>query len=275
MVERIKLTTHEKKEDTVSLAEALVQAQAEMGHPKLSGFNPHFKSKFAPLIEVKKIYQPVLAKYHLYVTHLVGPTEIESYKGFDDNGNKSITRMAWVPVTTKLFHAPSGECIEMTGRWPSMKAVTHQVGAVISYARRYQVCALLDIVADEDDDGNAGAEVPPRQSYPKKQPPKPAAKKAAPKAENPNPADASVSDADALASYITGVDKLMDEMAAAKTLDELSEIWKRILAFVKSGVAAGHLDKSQAKEFEVMKDINKKRLSDPHNIGDVEGDVPS
>jgi hypothetical protein len=79
------------------------------------------------------------------------------------NGNQ------WV-LTTRLMHS-GGQWIEAD--YPMHLGGTPQErGSELTYSRRYALCALLGIAAEEDDDGNAasgnGAKVTPRQVPPRK-----------------------------------------------------------------------------------------------------------
>ena len=72
----------------------------------------------------------------------------------------------------RLAHATTGEVLE--GVMPLLldKQNAQGLGSAITYARRYSLCAVLNIVADEDDDGqkaSQGASERPRQSATVKQ----------------------------------------------------------------------------------------------------------
>lgn len=65
-------------------------------------------------------------------------------------------------MTTRLLHAGGGmiknempvslPMPDERGRPPKIQ----ELGSVITYARRYAICAMLNIAAEEDDDGNGG-----------------------------------------------------------------------------------------------------------------------
>lgn len=58
-------------------------------------------------------------------------------------------------LETTLFHT-SGE--SLTSTYPLLDGADSQkIGSSITYARRYSLCALLSVVADEDDDGAAAS----------------------------------------------------------------------------------------------------------------------
>ncbi|MCA1565845.1 MAG: ERF family protein [Acidobacteria bacterium] len=131
------------------LAPALVALQADLKPVEKSADNPFFKSKYAPLPEVMKAVQPLLAKHKLAVSQFV--TNI--------NGQSAIR--------TILLHE-SGQHIEDVAPLLVFEKTNTQTGEVkpptpqeqgsaITYARRYGVMAVLGLVADEDDDGNAAS----------------------------------------------------------------------------------------------------------------------
>jgi hypothetical protein len=99
--------------------------------------NPHFKSKYTSLDAIGELIDPVVdAHGFLWLTkpgiHEKGPT-----------------------LEYELVHVGTGESI--SGVMPLMlqKADPQGQGSAITYARRYSLCAVLNLVADEDDDGNS------------------------------------------------------------------------------------------------------------------------
>ena len=113
------------------LATALAAAQAEMRNAKLNKQNPHFKSRYADLAEVRDTVTPALAKNGIAVMHGMDPTE----RGID--------------VVTRLVHK-SGQWIE--SRFPTNFDKPQAMGSSITYGRRYNLSALTNIAADDDDD---------------------------------------------------------------------------------------------------------------------------
>ena len=118
------------------LAAALAKAQAELRNPVFDSQNPHFKSKFASLAQVRDTITPTLAKHGLSVTQLATN---------DEQGRPS--------VETVLLHS-SGQWIASTLAVPVGKADAHGAGSAITYARRYSLMAIVNVVGDQDDDGN-------------------------------------------------------------------------------------------------------------------------
>lgn len=144
---------------TKNLYAALLKAQAEFPTIPKDASNSYFKSKdgkpsrYATLDSIRKTIQPTLVKYGLV---LIQPTVL-----FGDD---------WV-LETKLIHATSGEWIT-TGMPINLNQAPQQTGSHMTYLRRYSICSLLNIVADEDDDGNAAQAAQPArpQNYQKNNP---------------------------------------------------------------------------------------------------------
>lgn len=121
------------------LATALAKAQAKLRNPAFDSLNPHFKSKFASLANVRDTVTPVLAEHGLSVTQW--PETVDGH----------------VAVTTLLAHA-SGQWISSTLHIPTAKNDAHGAGSSITYARRYALMACVGVVGDNDDDGNAAVD---------------------------------------------------------------------------------------------------------------------
>lgn len=127
------------------LVDALSKAQAEMKPAKLDCVNPHYKSKYASLTSVKDAYQAPIAKQGLAVSHQVFSAKEFYY------------------VRTMLVHS-SGEFFANTLKLLVGKQDMQGLGSAITYAKRYSVSALLDIVDTDDDDGNASLPEKPNQN---------------------------------------------------------------------------------------------------------------
>jgi hypothetical protein len=116
------------------LATALAKAQAEMKNAKLNKINPHFKSRYADLAEIRDTVTPALSKNGIAVVH--GMERAET--GID--------------VVTRLIHA-SGQWVE--SRFPIAMDKPQAMASGITYGRRYNLSAIANISADDDDDANA------------------------------------------------------------------------------------------------------------------------
>lgn len=118
------------------LAEALVAAQAQFPAIPKDSENPFFKSKYADLATVIKAAMPVLTKNGLAISqgisHYEGQSTLKTYL-IHKSGQFIVDEMPLMPV----------------------KNDPQSQGSAITYARRYSYMAVLGLVADEDDDGNA------------------------------------------------------------------------------------------------------------------------
>lgn len=128
-----------KSDQVNELAKALANVQSQLKPAVKNKINPFFKSAYADLVSVWEACQPLLAANGLAVTQT---TQVE-------NGVNLL-------VTT-LMHI-SGQWVE--GRYAicAKSADPQAQGSAITYARRYALCAIVGVIADEDDDGNAAQE---------------------------------------------------------------------------------------------------------------------
>jgi hypothetical protein len=132
------------------LIKALCSARAEFSEIKKTKTNPHFKSKYADLDAVIAATQPALSKHGLAVISFP----------------MLVTDAAY--LQTRLYHV-SGEFIECTYALP-LGLKPQEFGSALTYARRYTLCALLNVAAEDDDDSNGAGNTPP---VAKSQPTKP------------------------------------------------------------------------------------------------------
>ena len=88
--------------------------------------------KYADLSECKAAAKRPLAENGLAVTQLIE----------DDYS-----------LLTMLVHS-SGQWISSRVKMPIMESGAQAIGSAITYAKRYAFCAILGIVADDDEDGN-------------------------------------------------------------------------------------------------------------------------
>ena len=121
----------------MSLREKVAAVQQIVGTIAKNGENPHFKSRYATLDEVWGTIKGAVKAARLAV-----------YCTTDGTGED------WT-LTTHIADLDSPD--EICAAFPiPPKGSPQQIGSAITYARRYTLCALLQIVtADEDDDGNA------------------------------------------------------------------------------------------------------------------------
>jgi hypothetical protein len=135
-----------------ALAAALNAAQAEFSAVPKDSLNPFFKSNYAALPEVVKTAGPVLAKHGLSVSQFIG---------FEDGHDL---------LTTYLLHK-SGQWIAESARLHLVKDDPQAQGSAVTYVRRYSYMAVLGLVADNDDDGNAASPRPQQANAPVRQAP--------------------------------------------------------------------------------------------------------
>ena len=126
-------------ESITKIASALVKAQGELNAVSKDGNNPHFRSKYATLQNIVESTRDTLRKHGLAVMQTFNETD-----------------GTYVSLTTTLLHE-SGEYISGTISMRPTKNDPQSMGGCATYARRYSY-AILGIVADEDDDGNAASQ---------------------------------------------------------------------------------------------------------------------
>ena len=123
----------------MNLYKAILAAQAKIPTVRKNGQNPHFKSKYATLDEIWETVQKPLNDAGIIVVCDV----------YTHNGERLLT--------TRAIHAATGEEIACT--FPIMAAnnAPQAIGSAMTYARRYTLTALLEIVTGDgaDDDGEA------------------------------------------------------------------------------------------------------------------------
>ena len=121
----------------IPLLRAIAAVQAEM--PILRKTETanvgKFAYKYIPLEDIWATLQPILAKNGLAVTNTMDGTTLKAH----------------------VFHVETGESISC-GFPIDPKLPPQSLGSAYTYARRYAICALLQIVADKDDDGAAAME---------------------------------------------------------------------------------------------------------------------
>lgn len=126
------------------IAAALCAAQAEFPEILKDKENPFLKNRYASLDAIITATRPVLAKHGLALTHQV-----------------RLIDMQWFCVSI-LMHT-GGESME--NAIPLFFEGTMQsFGGALTYARRYGDSGLLNVAADEDDDGHSAGQKPKTQA---------------------------------------------------------------------------------------------------------------
>jgi hypothetical protein len=125
-----------------SLAAALAAFQGAAPTLRKDAENPHFRSRFTPLDTIVETIRPLLSQHGLAWTAL---------PGYDENTGHPV-------LEYRLIHADSGE--EILGRMPLLltKNDPQGMGSALTYARRYALSAVLNLVSDEDDDGHQASQ---------------------------------------------------------------------------------------------------------------------
>jgi ERF superfamily len=119
------------------LVKALIKAKKEFGPISKDRVNPHFKSRYATLDAILAVVEPGLHANGLVVVQVLSKED-------------------GATLVTHLIHE-SGQ--QLTSSYPLPDITDPQkFGAAITYARRYALCAILSVTADEDDDGNAASQ---------------------------------------------------------------------------------------------------------------------
>lgn len=135
------------------IASALCKAQGEMQNATMNKVNSYFNSRYATLGAIRDAIREPLAKNGLCVTQT---TAI---------GEKGII------LNTVLIHT-SGQWISSEFPLPFF-AKPQEMGSALTYAKRYQLSAIVGIAADEDDDANAAeGKLPAKQFAKPPAPPK-------------------------------------------------------------------------------------------------------
>ena len=120
------------------LAPALAKAQAAMQPANKERVNPHFRSRYADLSAIWDACRVPLTSNGLSIIQM--PVDMAE-------PNR-------VGLSTMLLHS-SGQYIRSLVSTTLTKNDAQGIGSALTYLRRYALAAMVGIVADEDDDGNA------------------------------------------------------------------------------------------------------------------------
>lgn len=127
----------EHSESIKNLAKALAKFQGEVRDPAKNEKNPFFKSKYVPLDALIEAVRPTLSANGLSIIQM------------PSGDGKTIS------LKTIILHE-SGEWIESDlFSLVIAKADAQGAGSGVTYARRYQLGAVLNIGWTDDDDGNS------------------------------------------------------------------------------------------------------------------------
>jgi hypothetical protein len=118
------------------LIKSLIKAKQGFSEIVKDKANPYFKSKYADLSSILAAIDKPLLENGLFVSQVTSTLE---------DGTAYLTTQVW---------HESGEVLESPRYLLHGGTDPQKLGSAITYARRYQLCALLSIAADDDDDGN-------------------------------------------------------------------------------------------------------------------------
>ncbi len=127
---------YSKSPGIAALSAALAKAQGEIKNPAFDKANPHFRNRYASLASCLDAVRVPLSKNGLAIMQVITTPAPD-----------------WVTVTTILTHS-SGEWIS-ADFGAKAQAQIQQVGATVTYLRRYALSSVLGIVGDDDDDGES------------------------------------------------------------------------------------------------------------------------
>lgn len=130
--------------DTPETAENLIAALAKV-QGSLPSIHKDATGNYGKYVTLDAIHESVLPLLSANgLAWITMPT-------YDDNGE---------PVLEyKLMHT-SGEKLEGRMRMYVSQPNSQQAGSAITYAKRYAICAVVGVTADEDDDGEAAKTAP-------------------------------------------------------------------------------------------------------------------
>lgn len=129
-----------KRQPPVHLYAAIHKAQAQIETVRKNGTNPHYQSKYATLDEVWETVRKAVNDAGLIVFCTI-----------------EATAECKRELTTHVAEIKSGEEISCSFPIVAQAATPQAVGSAMTYARRYTLTALLEIVTGDgaDDDGEA------------------------------------------------------------------------------------------------------------------------
>jgi len=129
-----------QSENIQDLVAALAKAQAKMQPAKFNKKNPHFKSKYADFTSCMEVCRIPLSENGLAVMQYCE------------------THQDKLMLVTMLAHT-SGQWIKSLFPLTAGNATSQQIGAAMTYGKRYSLSAMLGIVSDEEDDDGEGERI--------------------------------------------------------------------------------------------------------------------
>ncbi|MBU1122364.1 MAG: ERF family protein [Candidatus Omnitrophica bacterium] len=128
--------TADKPKKSKTLYQKLFELQNKCLTFAKSADNPFFHSKYTPLDEILKTLNPALKEIGLLIYHRTRKSKVITRIMNPDN-----------PAEFIASSFPIKEDLE-----------PQKIGSAITYAKRYNIGQLLNIITDEDDDANSSSE---------------------------------------------------------------------------------------------------------------------
>lgn len=148
-----------------NIAPAFCNFMGAVKNPATTANNPFYKSKYAPLPDILNLVRPLLFEHGLFV--------------FQDVSAEGVTTMLihksgeWMlsgPLPLMLY--PTTKVNKETGEVDTIQPTPQAQGSAVTYARRYALCALLNITGEEDDDANTAEPPKPEPVHQKAEGPR-------------------------------------------------------------------------------------------------------
>lgn len=125
-----------KTSEEISLiAPAFIEALGEIGIVKKDSKNPFLKNKYASLDAIIEATKPILAKHKLVAFQIVNDFGIETII-MHESGE-------WI----------GSDCLKIIAEASKGLSAAQAVGVATTYAKRYQLGAMLNVSTEEDTDG--------------------------------------------------------------------------------------------------------------------------
>ena len=138
--------------EITELSKALIAVQKDLKPALKDAVNPFVHNSYASLGSIMDACRNALIEHDVLLTQYPVPVEGE-----------------YLGLVTKLVHAKSGQYQASLAVIPLAKHDPQAMGSAITYGRRYALSAMLGIVPEEDDDGNAACNI--MESSPKRRTP--------------------------------------------------------------------------------------------------------
>lgn len=118
----------------MKLTEKLLKIQGAEFRVDKDGKNPHFKSSYVTLDNLLSVLLPLATELKLVIIHYI-------------EDNRLITKVIDAEVWWNTDYIASG--------FPIYQEDPQKIGSAITYAKRYNLGAIFNIITEVDDDGNS------------------------------------------------------------------------------------------------------------------------